>query len=99
MYTDPAWRAERLAQALTDGRTVAVGHDLVTLRHHHAGDLIVTSGTIVACDPGWIDEDTQPFVTRIEPGRHPVVLSIAHFPGGNQRVAYATLRVQNHSPA
>jgi hypothetical protein len=52
MWTDPAWRAERLAQAFADGQTVEDRVGLVTPGHHLAGDPIVTSGDIVACDPG-----------------------------------------------
>jgi hypothetical protein len=52
----------------------------------------------VACDPGWLDEDTPPFVARLAPGRYLVVLSIAHFPSGDRRVAFATLRVQDRGP-
>jgi hypothetical protein len=40
-----------LDQALQDGVTVTTKHGVVTPRHFHAGDLIVTSGYIVACDP------------------------------------------------
>jgi hypothetical protein len=98
MWTDPAWRAKRLAQAFADGHTVEDRDGPVTLRHHLAGDLIVTSGDIVACDPGWLDEDRPPFLGHIAPGRYPVVLNIAHFPSGDQRVAYATLRVQDRGP-
>src|SRR5690349_14767925 len=103
MWTDPAWRAERLVQAFADEKTVEIPDGVVTLRHYRAGESIVTSGHIVACDPGWLDEETQPedappFLTRIAPGRYPIVLSIASFPSGDQRVAYATLRVQERAP-
>ena len=98
MYADPAWRARRLALASADGQTVDVGEGLVTLRHRHVGDLIVTSGHIVACDPKWIYEYVQPFVTRVVPGRYPVVLGIVHFPDGSQCVAFATVRVQDRPP-
>ena len=98
MYADPAWRARRLALASADGQTVDVGEGPVTLRQRHVGDLIVTSGHIVACDPKWIDEYVQPFVTRVVPGRYPVVLGIVHFPDGSQCVAFATVRVQDRPP-
>ena len=98
MYADPAWRARRLALASADGQTVDVGEGPVTLRQRHVGDLIVTSGHIVACDPKWIYEDVQPFLTRVVPGRYPVVLSIVQFPDGSQRVAFATIRVQDRRP-
>jgi len=95
-----------LDQALQDGLTVATKHGIVTLRHFHAGDLIVTSGYIVACDPGWADVDTtKPFATPIAPGRYPVILSIQHtikrYQSGYrdyQSVAFATLRLHERRP-
>lgn len=102
MEPDLARIMEDLPQALVDGLdglTVEGVKGRVTLHHRHAGDLIVTSGAIVACDPKWIEENTiWPFVTRLLPGRYPVILSIAHFRNGDQRVAYAVLRVREQSP-
>src|ERR687886_66498 len=98
MYADPAWRARRLALASADGQTVDVGDGPVTLRHRHVGDLIVTSGHIVACDPTWIYDYVQPFVTRVVPGRYPVVLSIAHVPEQGEVVPFHPLRAEHGPP-
>jgi hypothetical protein len=87
-----------LALALKDGYKVETEYGAVTLRHRAVGDLIVTSGSVVACDPVLIEEEPQPFEQRLEPRHYPVVLSIAAFPDGDQRVAYATLRVRESQP-
>lgn len=92
---------QNLMLALGDGQIVQTEDGTATLRHYAAGDLIVTSGSIVAwdpCDPIFSGEEPQPFEQRVEPGRYPVVLSIAHSPGGDQRVAYATLRIRENEP-
>jgi hypothetical protein len=85
---------ELLPQALEDGITVQGPHGDVTLRLHHAGQLIITSGRIVAWDPLWLDETTPALEVPIPPGQYPVVLTIA----GGQVPAYATLRVRQSRP-
>ncbi len=99
MGPDVARIVEDIPQALVDGLTVESVDGRATLRHRHVGDLIVTSGAIVACDPKWVEEDTiWPFTTHVPPGRYPTTLSIAHFTR-DQRVAYATLRFNARQPA
>ena len=90
--------ARHLALALKDAQVVESTDGGITLRLQAVGDLTVTSGSVVACDPKWLEEAPQPFLTHIEPGRYPVILSIAHFPDGDQRVAYATLRFRERQP-
>ncbi len=90
--------SHRLVVALKDGQVVERADGPITLCHRAAGTLIVTSGSIVACDPVLIEDELQPFVTRIEPGRYPIILSVARFPNGDERVAYATLRVREQDP-
>lgn len=98
MEPDLARIMEDVPQALVDGLTVEGSGGRATLHHRHIGDLIVTSGAIVACDPEFIEEDTVwPFVARVVLGRYPVILSIAHFTR-DQRVAYATLRFREQQP-
>ncbi len=94
-----------LDYALQDGVTIQTGHGAVTLHHFSAGDLTVTSGAIVACDPPWADEKTPGFVTRIPPGRYPVILSIEHRRARYQAtykdyqlVAFAILRLHDRRP-
>ncbi len=95
---EPAETSHHLMLALKDEQVVESVDGPITLRHHAAGNLIVTSGGIVACDPILIEDEPQPFVTRIEPGHYPVILSIASFPNSDERVAYATLQVRKQDP-
>lgn len=67
-----------------------------TLLRRAIGDLVVTSGVIVACDPLMMP-DTVPFADMVQPGRYPVVLSVAERPSGDQRVAYAMLLLSEHA--
>jgi len=91
-------KSHRPVLALIDGQVVESVDGPIALRHRTAGNLIVTSGSIVACDPVLIEDGPQPFVTRIEPGHYPIILSTARFPNDDERVAYATLRVREQDP-
>jgi len=87
-----------LVLALTQtGAPDDAGHGsagLGLLRQHRAGDLIVPSGHLVACDPGFPDAASlQPLTPPVLPGRYPVLLGIAQGADGDQRVAYALLQV------
>lgn len=62
-----------------------------------AGDLIISSGSILACDPYYC-ADAMPFKERVSPGHYPVLLCIAHFQNGDQRVALAALRISKNIP-
>jgi hypothetical protein len=63
-----------------------------TLHLHTLGELVITSGQIVACDPLAIPQ-MPPFADTVPLGRYPVIVSVAEFPGGDQRVAFAQLRL------
>jgi hypothetical protein len=66
-----------------------------TLHLQTLGELVVTSGHIVACDP-LVMPDTPPLAETVPLGRYPVVLSVAELPSGDQRVACALLRLSDH---
>ncbi len=68
----------------------------VTLKLHNAGDLILSTGKIVACDPA-VSTDTSPFSISVPPNKYPVVLGVAHY-RNNQRVAYAMLKFSDEKP-
>lgn len=63
------------ALAFRDGRQ---GRDDRGTEYHirvlHLGDLVVTTGEIVACDPFWIDTAPLPFTTRVPLGHHPIFI-------------------------
>jgi len=69
------------------------------LRQHQAGDLILPSGHLVACDPSFPDAASlQPLTPSVLPGRYPGLLGIAQGTDGDQRVAYALLQVAAQPP-
>ncbi|HEY3902181.1 MAG TPA: DUF4241 domain-containing protein [Chthoniobacter sp.] len=81
-----------LANALRD----ELQFEKMTIRHRPIGDLILTSGKLVACDP-LVNPETEPFNVELPRGKFPVVLSIATR-GTDQRVAYATVRFRPDLP-
>jgi hypothetical protein len=44
-----------------------------------AGTVQMPSGRLVATDPGWIDDDVEPFEITVAPGDYPVQLGILRF--------------------
>lgn len=79
-----------------DGETVAaLGYDIV-IRRRKIGDLAMTSGSLVACDPLAFLE-TEPFEQRIPRGQYPVVLLIATL-RDESAIAYAIVEVGDREP-
>lgn len=83
---------DNLTAALVDGFQAGQ----VRLVHHEIGDLIVSSGRLVGCDP-FVFPDTAPFTIQVPQGRLPLTLSIAET-GIDQRVAFAILRISESAP-
>ena len=71
----------------------------VTISTHQIGELILTSGRIIACDP-LIGPDTRYYFKKtLELGRYPVIVSVADFqPSGEARFACAMLRIGDKTP-
>lgn len=81
------------AKAFIDERTVKTEYGTNVFKTHYIGELIVPSGSIVACDP-FVFFNSVPFATQIPVGAYPVVLSVADF-NDDQRVAYAKLHISD----
>ena len=81
-----------------EGRQVSTEIGRVVLRPRPAGELTVTSGRVVACDPLAAPE-TEPFTKVVPSGTFPVTLSVAHFEDGDRRVAGALVRFGDGAPA
>lgn len=81
-----------LSSALLNGSQIGT----TTMSHRHAGNLMLPSGRLVACDP-IVFPETEPFELMMPKGSFPVVLSIAML-GNDQRVAFATARLRDTSP-
>jgi hypothetical protein len=69
-----------------------------TLQVHDLGELVVISGQIVACDPLSMP-DMPPFAETVAPGRCSVLISVAESASGDQRVAFALLRLSDRPAA
>ena len=72
------------------------GYDLqeVSITMHQIGELVLTSGTIVPCDPLIIPDSRYHLRKTLAPGRYPVIVSVARFqPSGETRIAAAMLRI------
>jgi hypothetical protein len=85
------------SQAFQDGLVVEYTDadaepETIKLHQHTLGELIVTTGQIVACDPLAIPE-MPPFADTVPLGRYSVIVSVAEWPDGDQRVAFALLRL------
>lgn len=89
---------ERLREVFVEGRVVRADGTTFTQRLQHVGDLILTSGDVIAWDPFWVERDTPPFMTRVEPGRYPVVITAGRFATGLEGTLYATLRLSDQTP-
>ncbi len=70
----------------------------VTISTHQIGELILTSGRIIACDPLIVPDRRYHFKKTVKPGRYPVIVSVADFqPVGDTRFACAMLRMSDEA--
>src|SRR4051812_35646589 len=79
------------SKLFVEGREIGteIGRVVLTLRL--AGQLNVTSGRVLACDP-LVSPEMPPFAKTVPTGSFPVTLSVASFEDGDRRVAAALLR-------
>jgi hypothetical protein len=65
------------------------------------GNLLVSTGSIIACDPLVAAPDSEPFVNAFPRGAFPVELAIARYDDGSadERVAFARLKFSDAAPA
>jgi hypothetical protein len=75
------------------------------VRQLDAGELVLPTGRIVACDPGFLQvsglDRYQPFTRTVPPGRYPVVLCLSKhtYPSrSEERVAAAMIRFTDADP-
>jgi hypothetical protein len=64
----------------------------------HVGNVIASTGTIVACDP-LVFPETEPFTVQVAPGTYPVLLAVAEVSAEDQRIAFAKLQFADTPPA
>ncbi len=65
----------------------------VTISTHQIGELILTSGRIIACDPLIVPDTRYHLKKIVKPGHYPVIVSVADFqPADDTRFACAMLK-------
>jgi len=75
-----------------------LGPQTVMISTHQIGELILTSGRIIAWDPLMGSDSRYYFKSSIKPGRYPVIISVADFqPADDMRIACAMLRISNEA--
>lgn len=93
MDTSHLWQAFKDGMQLED---TSLGP--ITLHQRNLGDLVLSTGQVVACDP-LVFPETKPFQTIVPPGHYPVFVSVASFARDNdRRIAYALLRFHMGQP-
>jgi hypothetical protein len=83
--------------AFVDGRTYSNELGDFTLKCRHIGNLTVSSGFIVACDPLTLT-DPFPFTTKVPIGSHKVILSLEIDEKGMESVTLAKLKFTEQTP-
>lgn len=81
-----------------EGKEIETEIGPVVLRRRAAGELTLTSGRVVACDPLTL-ADAEPFTRAAPIGTFPVTLSVAHFEDGDRRVAGVLVRFADRGVA
>ena len=82
--------------AFMPGTTHKVKDSIIRLYAVTIGKLKISSGHIVACDPGHIDEYGIPFTQEFPKGEYPVQLAIAKL-GYDETIAYARINFSDES--
>lgn len=79
--------------AFQEAHKLVQGRMISAIEYRNLGDLVVTSGKLIACDPWFCEEDAY-FVETVSPGRYPVIVAVAHI-NTDQRVAFAAVIFQD----
>ncbi|MBW4474009.1 MAG: DUF4241 domain-containing protein [Stenomitos rutilans HA7619-LM2] len=75
------------SKAFHEKREFTINGGKINFTTIEAGELILTSGQLVACDPLTL-VGSEPFTATLEPGKYPVLLSIAHIERNKQQEAH-----------
>jgi hypothetical protein len=83
-----------LAETFTPGTRFALPGDIgtVVVETRVVGVLRLTSGRVIARDPGWLPTDAQPFTVTVPPGEYPVELAEVRFTENPEHVRVAAAK-------
>jgi hypothetical protein len=88
-----------LSKVFIEGQILHSNFGLMHLKPYKVGELFLTSGKLVACDP-LVFPGTEPFDVNFKPGYYPVILSIAcNEDKRNPLVAFAKVCVSEEKVA
>lgn len=76
--------------AFQEAHNLVQGDAISFLEYRNLGDLVITSGKLIACDPWFAGEDAY-FSETVSPGQYPVIVAIAHISNADQRIAFAAV--------
>lgn len=87
----------QFAKAL-EGEKLSTSTGNITFTTHYLGELVLTSGKLVACDP-LAFSNSESFQKPLPTGKYPVFLIVAHYPKNNdERVVYAMISISEQTP-
>ena len=87
------------SKAFQTGQILNTLSGIMVLKPYQAGELRLTSGRLVACDPLAFLLGTVPFANNFNPGLYPVILSVAYNENNKETMlAYAMLRLDEQTP-
>ncbi len=87
------------SKVFQEGQILHPSFGLMYLKPYKIGELVLTSGKLVACDP-LVFPGTEPFDLNLAPGVYPVILSIAYNQDkNNPMVAFAKLSLSEKVPS
>ncbi len=87
--------ASHLWQVLKDDIQIEdASQGTITLHQRKLGELVLSTGHVVACDP-LVFPDSRPFQETLPPGRYPLIASIASH---DQCISYAFLLLDAQQP-
>lgn len=87
-----------LSKVFLEGQILTYYSDLMYLKPYKIGELVLTSGKLVACDP-LVLAGTESFEAILAPGSYPVILSLAYKRDEKYPlVAFAKLSLSDKKP-
>jgi hypothetical protein len=90
--------ADRLIAGMGDGMRLETRYGDVTVEVKTVGELCISTGRVVACDPGCLWDKPIPFKRSIPIGRYPVRVSLVYSSNGVPEIALASLWVGSTTP-
>jgi len=90
---------------LQDGNSFEVdmpqeGRQTIKIKTYPIGNLSLPTGNLLACDLLIVPDERYSFKKRLNPGRYPVIISVAEMrPSGDKRIACAKLSINERKTA